>query len=54
MTTWMNEMITALTKIAASITQVGRGERRTRLRSPISRRTTMEIVKLLKHADMTP
>ena len=54
MTTWTAEMSKALQKMALNRTHVGSGERRMRFNSPISRRTTREIVNMLKQADMTP
>jgi hypothetical protein len=47
-------MIMELTKIAASSIQVGSGLRRSRLSSPISRRFTRLIARMLKQAAITP
>ena len=47
-------MMSALAETAVIIAHVGSGERRTRFKSPISRRTTRLMVKVLKHAAITP
>ena len=47
-------MIIKLKKTAAMRTQVGTGLRRRRLSSPISRRFTIVMAKMLKQADMIP